>query len=274
MVVQFALPSAVTFGVADFTGGLASRCNPVVLVTALSQVAGAAVLVPALLLLPGAPSPAAAGFGALAGIAGALGLALYLRGLAVGPMGVVAPLSSLVGAGLPLSVGVLRGERPGGAALVAIGMALLAIGLATVGHRRGSAALHAVLLGLGSGVGFGLFFVALDATPPGSGLWPLLAARAASIVLLGVLLLAGVARARPSRPGLITLSGALDMTANILFLFATRAGSLSVSAVLVSLYPVVVVVLARVALHERLTAAQITSVGLALSASALLSAAD
>lgn len=272
MAVQFALPSAVTFGVADFAGGLASRCNPVVLVTALSQLAGAAVLVPALLLLPGVPSPTATGFGALAGIAGALGLGLYLRGLAVGPMGVVAPLSSLVGAGLPLGAGVLRGERPGGITLVAIGMALLAIGLATAGSR-GSAALHGVLLGLASGVGFGLFFIALDATPPGSGLWPLLAARAASIALLGVLLLAGVARARPSRPGLIALSGALDMAANILFLLATRAGSLSVSAVLVSLYPVVVVVLARVVLHERLTAAQITSVGLALSASALLSAA-
>lgn len=274
MTAQFALPAAVSFGIADFAGGLAARRASVLRVTTLVQLAGVTVLLPTLALLPGRPSVAAASSGAAAGLAGSLGLLLYLRGLAVGPMGVVAPLSALGGASLPFAVGVLGGERPGLVTLGGVAAALLSVVLATAGTRSGGAPVAGLLLGLGSGVGFGLFYVALDATPPGSGLWPLLAARGASIVLFGGLLLV-MARVGGTRGGLglIVLSGALDMTANILFLFAVRAGPLGVSAVLVSLYPVVVVVLARLVLRERLNPVQLASVALALAAGVVLSTA-
>lgn len=279
MTAPFALPAAVAFGIADFAGGLAARRAPAVVVTALAQAAGGLILLPALLVLPGTPSVPAAWIGALAGLAGATGLLLYFRALAVGPMGVVAPLSALIGAGLPLVLGIARGERPGPLTLAAFIVALLAIALATAGTRAERAARTGLLLGLGAGAGFGLFFVALDATPPGSGLWPLLAARVASVAVFGVLLWvlgAGVPRTGPACSGatlrLVVLSGALDMAANILFLVATRAGSLATSAVLVSLYPVVVVLLARFVLRERLTPLQLTSVGLALAASSVISA--
>jgi drug/metabolite transporter (DMT)-like permease len=272
MPITFALISALTYGVADFAGGLAARRAPVLVVTAVAQVTGLLMLVPAVMLLPGAVTPAALGFGALAGIAGAGGVMLYLRALAVGPMGLVAPLSAVAGAGLPLIVGLVGGERPGAVAGVALAAALGAIVLATAGSRHDAAAGTGLLLGFGAGLGFGLFFVGLDLTPAGSGLWPLLAGRVTSVALLAATLLVR----RPGAPvglGAMALCGALDTAANVLFLLATRAGALSVSGVLVSLYPVVVVVLARVVLRERLTGLQLAGTGLAVTASVLLASA-
>ncbi|MGH3766290.1 MAG: EamA family transporter [Pseudonocardiaceae bacterium] len=284
MAVQFAIPAAVGFGVADFAGGLATRRTSGTLgIIAVTQLVGAAVLLPALTLLPGGPSATAVGFGALAGLAGSSGLLLYFRGLARGPMGVVAPLSALAGAGLPLVVGVVAGERPGPVTLSGVMVAVIAIAFATAGTSHDRAAISGLLLGIGSGVGFGLFYVALDATAPESGLWPLLAAKIAAVTVFGPLALArrtpGSALRRHDRLivpsliilSLIILSGTADMVSNILFLLATRTGGLSVSAVVVSLYPVVVVLLARFVLRERLTLMQATSVALALAASALLS---
>jgi drug/metabolite transporter (DMT)-like permease len=270
MSVPFALSSAAAYGAGDFAGGLAARRTPVLTVTAVAQAAGLVALLPAALLVPGQISLAAVGIGALAGVSGMSGLLLYMRGLAVGPMGLVAPLSSVVGAGLPLVAGLLGGERPGGVAWLALAVALIAIGLAGAGSRGDAAAGAGLAYGLGAGVGFGLFFVAIAATPDGAGLWPLVAGRVVSVTLLGAILLG---RARPARPvgvGLMVLCGVLDTAANVLFLLATRTGTLSVSGVLVSLYPVVVLVLARFVLRERLTGLQLTGVGLALTASALL----
>jgi drug/metabolite transporter (DMT)-like permease len=203
-----------------------------------------------------------------------LGLLLYMRGLAVGPMGVVAPLSAVVGAGLPLVAGVLDGERPGVVGWLALAVALVAIGLASAGSRGDAAAGAGLLYGLGAGVGFGLFFVALDLTPDGSGLWPLVAGRAVSVTLLALVFLSPTRRGPLHGLGLMLLCGVLDTAANVLFLLATRTGSLSVSGVLVSLYPVVVVLLARFVLRERLSRLQLTGVGLALTASALLASAS
>lgn len=269
MPAAFAIPSALSYGIADFAGGLAARRASVLTVTATAQVVGLVALVPALWLLPGESTTAAWLLGLLAGLAGSSGLLLYFRGLAVGPMGTVAPLSAVVAAGLPLLVGIVQGERPGPVTIAAMVVALVAIVLATAGSRREPAALHGVLLGLGSGCGFGSFFVLLDATPPGSGLWPLVAGRIGSVVVLVVLL----AVRRPGRPvgvGLMALSGVLDSAANVLFLLATREGPLGVSAVIVSLYPVVVVLLARLVLRERLTRVQTSSVVLAVAASVAL----
>jgi drug/metabolite transporter (DMT)-like permease len=292
MSVPFALSSAAAYGAGDFAGGLAARRTPVLTVTAVAQAAGLAALLPAALLVPGHITGAALGIGALAGVSGMAGLLLYMRGLAVGPMGLVAPLSSVVGAGLPLVAGVLGGERPGGVAWLALAVALVAIGLASAGSRGDAAAGAGLAYGLGAGVGFGLFFVAIAWTPDDAGLWPLVAGRVVSVSLLVAVLLVRRRRGRlmehgrrdrlmehgrPGRPvgvRLMLLCGVLDTTANVLFLLATRTGALSVSGVLVSLYPVVVVVLARVVLRERLTGLQLTGVGLALTASALLASAS
>lgn len=270
-MIPLALGSAVSYGIADFAGGLAARRASVLRVTAVAQAAGLVTLLPGLWLVGGAFSGSAAGLGAVAGLCGMSGLLLYFRGLAVGPMGTVAPLSAVVAAGLPLVVGLMQGERPGPITLGGMGLALVAIVLSTMGSRREAAALRGVLLGLASGAGFGLFFVVLDATPPDSGLWPLVAGRTTTVALL----LVALAVVRPGgrgNPGLMVLSGVLDSAANVLFLLATRLGDLGLTSVIVALYPVVVVLLARVVLRERLTPAQLTGVVLAIGASVAMSA--
>ncbi len=274
MTVQFALPAALIFGVADFAGGLATRRSSCALtVIATAALTGMAVLLPALTLLPGRLSMAAVGLGALAGLVGSFGLLLYYRGLALGPMGLVAPLSTLAGAGLPLLAGFAAGEPAGPVTIGGVAVALLAIALATAGTTQDRTAIGGPALAISSGVCFGLFYIVLDATPPESGLWPLLAAKIVSVVVFGALVLARGTSGSALRVhcGLIVLSGATDMVANILFLLATRDGALGISVVLVSLYPVVVVVLARFVLRERLTLLQGASVALALAAGALLS---
>ena len=109
MGLLLALGAGISFGGADFVGGLAAKRTHPATVTVLSQVAGFAVLLLVLPFLPGAPSPAALGVGALAGISGSVGLALYLKALAAGPMGVVAPITSVAGVAIPLLVGLAAG---------------------------------------------------------------------------------------------------------------------------------------------------------------------
>jgi drug/metabolite transporter (DMT)-like permease len=275
MALVLALGSGLTFGIADFAGGLAAKRASVTTVTLLAQAIGLAVLLPLLGLLPGTPSVEALVAGAFAGIAGALGLLAYLRALALGPMGVVAPIAGVVSVMVPVVAGLLTGERLSWLAAVGIGLGLTAIVVVATGGRRRTdgpnAGATGPLLALVAGAAFGAFFVLVDLTPAGSGMWPLVGARASSLTLLGILAvtIGGGWPPRQTIP-MVATSGALDMLANILFLLATRAGLLTISALLASLYPVVVVVLARHVLAERLRRPQILAVGLALTAIAVI----
>jgi drug/metabolite transporter (DMT)-like permease len=269
-----ALGSALSFGVSDFTGALAARRASAITITITAQLAGLVLLVPALLLLPGASSPTALLLGTLAGVVGSGGLVLYLRCMAIGPMGVVSPLAAVVGASVPVGWGVvLADERLTLPDTLGVLAGLVAVVM--VAYVPGSSILAAgtrgPLFAAAAGVSFGLFFVALDATPSESGLWPLLGARFGGTALLLVLLL--LAR-RPfptgDALGLAFASGVLDMAANVLFLLATRTGLLSLVSLLASLYPVVVLLLARQVLHERLTRLQASGVALAIAATALI----
>lgn len=276
MALLLALGSGLSFGAADFAGGLATKRSSAVGVTLVSQAIGLLVVVPLLTVLPGHPSTGAFGYGALAGLAGSLSLVAYLRALALGPMGVVAPLASVMGVMVPVAAGVALGERPSALAIVGIVLGVAAVAIVAGGRRveRRATMSTGPLLALLGGAGFGVFFVLLDRTPDGSGLWPLVGARASSLVMLVVL----VAVLRAGLPGrdtiaLVALSGAMDMLANILFLLATRTGLLSIAALLTSLYPVVVAVLARHVLAERLGRPQLVAVGLALLAVAVITIA-
>jgi drug/metabolite transporter (DMT)-like permease len=193
-------------------------------------------------------------------------------------MGVVAPLASVVGVIVPVLAGLVVGERPSTLAVAGIVVGLVAITVVAAGGVKEAGTrgvtVAGPLLGLLAGLAFGIFFVALDLTPPGSGLWPLVAGRLVSVPLLG-LIVALAGQQLPRRPAvpMVALSGGLDMLANILFLLATRAGLLTISALLASLYPVVVVVLARQLLAERLRGPQIVAVVLALLAVAVITVA-
>ncbi len=267
--VFLALGSALLYGAADFCGGLAAKRTAMIAVTVLSQTTGFAVLLIAIAFLPGHAVASDYIYGGIAGIFGGLGIALLYHALSIGKMGVVSPITAVIAAAVPVSIGVARGEHLQTLQYAGIGIALAAIVLisfsledaglreiSTVGVRE--AILSGFLIG-----GF-LFFLAQ--TNREAGIHNLIGARVTSIL---VLLAAGVATKtnfrveRPALP-LILFSGTLDMTANVLYVLATFNGYLSIAAVLTSLYPASTVFLARLVLRERLAFSQKFGVALAL----------
>jgi drug/metabolite transporter (DMT)-like permease len=269
--------SALLYGGADFCGGLASRKAETAPVLLLSQLCGLAVALAASLLIPArAPTGADALWGAAAGLCGVLGLAALYRALAGTIVAVASPTAAVVGAVIPVLVGLAAGERPGtlawlGIALAGPAIVLLTLGPPAAGGRGGVR--RALALGTAAGLGFGLFFVALSRAPRDGGLWPLAAARAASVsaMAVAVALARRPLRAALSAAPVIALAGVLDMGANIAFLLASRAGMLTVAAVVASLYPAPTVVLARLFWRERLPLPRIAGIGLAIAGVALIS---
>jgi len=266
MSAFLALVSAGTFGGADFLGGLATRkSNRVFAVVVLSQVAGLAIVLVALAVVGGDLIREDIGWAAGAGVAGSAGLVLLYRGLGIGTMSVVAPLSAVLAAVVPVTWGLLTGERPSSLALVGIPLALIAIYLVS-GARFGSFDRGpGVAEGIGAGIGFGVFFI-LIANSESAELWTLTFARFASISVILAIALVTRASLRPG-PGtwpLVIGAGSLDMTANLFFLMAERRGLLTLVSVITALYPASTVLLARFVLHERLSRSQM--IGLALAA--------
>ncbi|MCV2491912.1 DMT family transporter [Geodermatophilus sp. YIM 151500] len=276
MAVLLALLSSLVYGAADFCGGLATRRATALAVVAVSQAAGLVALLLLLPLLGGDPTGADLAWGAGAGIAGGGALVLFYRALAGGVMSVVAPVTGVCGAAVPVVVGVGLGERLHLLAAVGIGLALVAVALvAAEGGLPGPAAVRSagLLPALAAGAGFGLFFVLLDRTHPGSGLWPLAGARVASIALVVAVALAVRTALRVPRSvlPLVLLAGSADITANALFLLAAQQGQLAVTGVLASLYPASTVLLAQLVLRERLARTQLAGLGTAAVAVVLIS---
>jgi drug/metabolite transporter (DMT)-like permease len=273
VAVLLALASAVLWGASDFGGGVASRRASAQVVVAGSQAAGLVIL---LVLLPwfgGAPTATDLLLGAAAGACGGAGLFVFYRAMAGGVMSVVAPTTGVCAAAVPVLSGLALGERIGVAASVGIVLALVAVLL--VAAEGGLASLRAVrpaALGpaLVAGLLFGLFFVFLHSTRPHAELAPLVAARVASVLLVGVAALAARRGIRVPRRVLpvVVAAGIGDVTANALYLIATQHGQLAVTGVLASLYPASTVVLAQLVLHERLVRTQ--AAGLAAAAAAVV----
>jgi drug/metabolite transporter (DMT)-like permease len=276
VAVLLALGCAVVYGASDFLGGLASRRTSVFGVVAFSQLAGLVALVGLLPWLGGRVGPADLGWGAAAGVAGATGLVVFFRTLARGVMSVIAPVTAVTAAAVPVLVGLAGGDRIDAWAALGILLALAAVvlvsaegGLAALRTARPASVPPALL----AGSMFGLFFVLLDRTSDDSGLTPLVTARLASVALAVGIALVGRQSMRASRPALplVVASGLGDMSANALFLLATQQpGQLAITGVLASLYPVSTVVLAQVVLRERLAAAQVAGLGTAVAAVVLI----
>lgn len=273
MAILLALSSALIYGVADWCGGRASRFHPSAIVTLVGQ-AVSLVLIAVVVIVIGTPAPDAATFawGLGAGAAGAVGLASLYYGFANGAMTVVAPISAVVGAVLPVGVGLATGERPEGIAYFGIALAIASVALVSgaIGERHRPTPRRIIGFAVLAGTGFGVLFVALDRADPDSGLWPLLAARSASVPLLIaiVLVMRVTVGAERRHVPLAVVAGGLDMAANVLYLEAVRGGLLSVVAVVSSLYPASTVMLAFAFDRERVNRWQAT--GMATAAVALV----
>ena len=273
--IVLALGAAVSYGVGDFLGGLTSRRAHVLAVLLLSQAVGAAA-VAAWVLVAGEPflGSSAALAAVAAGLCGLLGLGGLYRGMAIGAMGVVAPISAIAAA-IPFTVGIVRGERPSspqivGALVAVLGLALVSRPEGGVGARIASG----VGLALVAALGFGFYFVFLDIAADDSASWAVLVARlTSSIVALMATLAVGASLAMSRRVLIAVLAvGACDVGANVLFALASTRGLVSVVSVLTSLYPAVTVALAALLLHERLGRVQLAGAAAVLTGAALLAA--
>ena len=268
--VALGLLVAAVYGAGDFFGGLASRRRSATLVVLWSQGAGLVALLVLVPILGGSPSTRDLGLGVAAGLVGLSGVLLLYRGLALGRMAVVAPVTAVGAAFVPFVAGVGGGEglpatRLAGAVLALGGVVLVSRGHGEVGDDHGGAAegrhgspLVELGLALGAGAAFGIVFVLLARVGEDAGLWPVLVQRAASVpTLLAVATLARLPRrATRSDLRLIVPAGLCDAGANALFVLAARAGALSVVGVVSSLYPAATVLLAGLVLKERISGAQ------------------
>jgi drug/metabolite transporter (DMT)-like permease len=267
---------AATYGVADYCGGRASRSVASTIVALLGQ-ATSLVLVVVGVALIGTPLASAHDlwWGAAGGAAGGLALIAFYRALSRGAMTVVAPTTAVVSAVLPVLVGLGLGERPSATALIGIVAACLAVALVSgaIGTRHQETRFSTVVLAAAAGIGFGFIFVAFARTADDSGMWPLVAARAASLPVIAMI----VGATRPGRGALRTViwlvlaSGILDMAANLFYLEASHRGLLSIVAVVSSMYPVSTVVLAFGLDHERVSKTQAAGLACAVTALALVS---
>ncbi len=270
-----AVLSSIAYGAADFLGGMATKRSATFAVVVVSQLCGLILVLLALPFLPRS-SPTAGDFawGAASGLAGGIGVALLYRGLAVGVMSVVAPVTAVCAVIIPLAVGVVLGERPTGLALLGVLLAVVAIILVSQSGDReaGKRATSGVMIAIASGIAIGIFLVFLQRTGPSAGLWPLIAARVVSVGFFTVAGLAARKSIKPQRESLpiIIGGGVLDMLANILYLLAVRRGLLSIVATLSSLYPASTIVLARIVLGERLRFTQQAGVACAAVAIVLI----
>jgi drug/metabolite transporter (DMT)-like permease len=275
-----ALLSALTWGSADFVGGVMSKRLATATVMVVSQGAGL-VLTAGLVVALGEPPPETRFlvYGALGGLAGAVGLASLYKGLAVGRMSIVAPTAALSGA-VPVIVGFAQGERP--AALQLVGMAVAGAGvLLAVRTPEPSGEVASEDASTVRGIGYaltaalflGLLVTSLDAAGEASPFWASLMVRVVSVPLF---IVAVVLTARHSRrptgreAGILAGVGVLDNGANVMFAFAAREGLLTLVSVLGSLYPVATVLLARWFLQERMARWQLVGVAAAFTGVALI----
>ncbi|HUP84365.1 MAG TPA: EamA family transporter [Acidimicrobiales bacterium] len=274
MAVLLGLLVAATYGSADFFGGLSSKKASASAVVVLSQAMGLPMLAVLVVLAGGHPTPRVLLLGTAAGAVGGIGLLCLYRGLSIGRMSVVAPITAVGAAVVPVAWGLVQRERPGPVASVGVVLAIVAVGLISRtgdevvdGSHDGLVSARSYLaLAVVAGVAFGAVFVLLAETGDDAGFWPLVAGRVASITLLGVGGLAtrqSFAAGGRSALAPIAAAGNLDMIANALYLLAARRGLLALVAVLSSLYPASTVLLARVALKERLIPVQLVGLGLA-----------
>lgn len=281
LFVALAGLSGLVWGIGDFAGGKATQSAAALPVAWLSKIISLPLLAVYLMATSVPLRPGSLAWGAVAGGVGMVAMMLFYGALASGAMTVVAPVTAVTSAAIPVVVGLVGGERPGVLRLVGVLCALTAITLVSLApsmsNRPSAVTPRLVGLAVASGVGFALFFIFLaragDAADGNGGLWPIAASQTSALIMGAVLLAAlrpgGWPRSRAL--GWTVLAGPFDMTANALYLLATRQGELSLVAPLAALYPVTTVILALVIDHERVAPRQVVGLLLALVALLLVS---
>lgn len=274
MAAILALISSIAWGVADYMGGIASRRAGAMQVLVIAYPSGAVIItLAAFLVVPGEISPAAIVWGVVAGLIGAIAVALLYIALSRGPMGIVSPITAVMSGSVPLAVGVVSGERLSGLAIIGVVLAVFAVVLVTREKSdQRKVQLSTVVISIASGTAIGLYLSALGSAPDDSGIWAATVGRWTSSIFVAIAVFVVLRNfTRTNFPWqLAIISGFLDAGANAVFQLASQRGLLAIVAVLGSLYPATTVLLARFLLHERLIRIQLIGVYLAFAAVAAL----
>ncbi len=268
----FALSAAVAWGSGDFTGGLASRrIGPFHTVFIGYTIGLLALIVVALARHEPFPPAFDLAWGAVAGLSGMIGLGFLFRGFATGRMGIVAPISAVLAAAIPVVFTAFTKGLPHQLQLLGFGLALVSIWMLSRPERLGK---YPAEIGMAflAGLGFGGFFVAIGQIGKEAVFWPLVAGRLAACATMAVLALS---TRRPLIPspfplGLLVLAGTLDVAGNLFFLLAMQLGRMDVTSVLGSLYPAVTATLAWLLTKEHMARLQMLGVAIAVVAIGLI----
>jgi drug/metabolite transporter (DMT)-like permease len=276
VAILFGLASALTWGAADFGGGLASKKSSPYAVVFWGDLVGmcAAGLLAIWLHAP-LPSLRSIGFIVLSSFCGAIGIIMLYRALADGKMSIAAPVSALMAAVIPVVIGFITAGLPAWLTIAGVGMGLLAIWLVARTEHEGRVRIHwaDVRLPLLAGVLFGLFFVFMHEATLESVLWPAVGLRFFSAILLAIL--ARFMRTSLAVPreqwGLIVFIGIFDMAGNVFYSLSALTGRMDIASVIGSLYPGSTVALAWLVLKEKISLSQWLGIAAALIAIVLIS---
>lgn len=274
MLSLLALVSSLSWGAADFLGGLSSRRGSTVATLAISYPIGAVFLTGiGFYFIPGFVSVEVLGWSLAAGIVGISGIGMLYLALARGTMGTVSPITAVASAAVPVAFASARGQSLSVWSISAMALALAAVYMVTREKPHGQRApALSLVLALSGGVALGCYLTIIGSAPTESGLWVVTLGRWVSTAIIVLILLLRAKRTRlPQAPWILALgAGILDASANALFQVAAQSGNLAVIAVMGSLYPVTTVLLARFVLNERLGRLQGMGVAFALVAATAL----
>lgn len=284
MGIALALLSALSYGISDVIGGLASRRMSFVCVALIGQIGGLSATALIMLIIPSSPAQGAdLAWGAASGVGTGLAMAFLFRGLSRGAMSVVVPLSAVGGVALPVLVSVaFLGERPPWLTWVGILLAVPALWFISKStDNTGAASRASVYDGLAAGGGIAIQYLCLAQAGASSGLWPILSGRAAAILTIlvaAVILMRNSATRNTATwaPSVLSLSigaGVLAAIALAAYLYALRTEFVTIAVVLSSLYPIVPVIVGLLFLNEHLRRSQVLGLAAALTATVLISVA-
>lgn len=275
LALTFAIAAALLLGGSDFFAARSARTTPAITVTR-TAVAVSSLLSPLLLLVVDFEWRAHdLIIGAFAGLTMIIGLMLLYRGYAVARMGIVAPLSSVLLAAVPVVWDLLNGITPNGWASLGMGLGVVALVLTSYTPGGVGSVQQGAILGVCSGVAFGVAFTLMGEASEASGLTPVITQRAAGFALLAVIGLARRDKFLAEGIGFrrAVLAGVLGLIAIGSLQLAFQKGTSGPVSVAASQFATVAVILSVLFNKERMRWWQAIGVGLTAVAVAMIAAA-
>jgi len=256
LFITASLISAIMMGAGDFFGGLATKKSPVAVVGLITQVLGLVIVLAIVLFsaLPFAQTPFT--YGLAAGVCGSIALMCLYKGLAIGKVSIVAPVSAVLSALIPVLVAVAFGHAFGSITWVGIICGLASVYFLSLPSEEEAKEKKetGLTLAIAAGIALACFYMLLGSEETHGNIWTLFGERIAVVlVMLGTVLTRRIPIGK-TIPGfkLMLIAGATDVIGNLAFLYSSNIGPLPMVALISSLYPATTMFLGWVILKESL----------------------